>query len=90
MPDSSKPTCRVVRPTDAYAGKQGLNYFAGVSAETVGATGLCMHLVTIPPGGRAKAHLHAAHETAVYILSGTSRTWFGDRLEDCATWWPAR
>lgn len=82
MPDTTKPTCRVVRPTDAFSGKQGLSYFTGVAAETVGATGLCMHVVTIPPGGRAKAHLHEAHETAIYVLSGTSRTWFGARLEE--------
>ena len=59
------PTCAVVRPGDAYAGKQGLAYVAGISAQTVGATGLCMHLLTIPPGGRANAHLHEAHETAI-------------------------
>ncbi len=52
---SSKPTCRVVRPGSTYAGKQGLNYFEGIAAETVGSTGICMHLLTIPPGARAKA-----------------------------------
>jgi uncharacterized RmlC-like cupin family protein len=88
MPASSKPTCHVVKPADAYGGKQGLNYFAGIAAETVGSTGLCMHVVTIPPGGRAKAHLHEAHESAVYVLSGTARTWFGDRLEQFADMGP--
>ena len=82
MSASSKPTCHVVKPTETYDGKQGLSYFAGIAAETVGSTGLCMHVVTIPPGARAKAHLHEAHETAIYVLSGTSRTWFGDSLED--------
>ena len=53
------PTCRVFRAGETYAGKQGFDYRAGVSAETAGARGLCMHLLTIPPGGRAKAHLHA-------------------------------
>ena len=24
-----------------------------------------MHVITIPPGGRARAHLHEAHESAV-------------------------
>lgn len=81
MAASSKPTCHVVKPADAYGGKQGLNYFAGIAAETVGSTGLCMHVVTIPPGARAKAHLHEAHESAVYVLTGTARTWFGARLE---------
>jgi uncharacterized RmlC-like cupin family protein len=82
MSVSSKPTCRIVRPGNSYAGKQGLNYFQGIAAETVGSTGICMHLLTIPPGGRAKAHLHEAHETAIYVLSGEVHTWFGDRLQE--------
>ena len=78
---SSKPTCRIVRPGRTYDGKQGLSYFEGISAEAVGSTGICMHLLTIPPGGRAKAHLHESHETAIYVLSGEAHTWYGDRLE---------
>lgn len=88
MAASSRPTCKVVRPAAAYGGKQGLSYFAGIAAETVGSTGLCMHVVTIPPGARAKAHLHEAHESAVYVLSGTARTWFGDGLKDYADMGP--
>lgn len=84
MSDSVKPTCHVIRPDSAYEGKQGLRYFAGIAAETVGARGICMHLITIPPGARAKAHLHESHETAIYVLSGEVRTWFGDRLEQSA------
>ncbi|WP_085025524.1 cupin domain-containing protein [Ensifer aridi] len=82
MVRSSNPGCRVVRPGDAYAGKQGLNYFEGIAAETVGSTGICMHLLTMPPGTRAKAHLHESHETAIYVLSGEAHTWFGERLEE--------
>ena len=78
-------TCQVVRPNDAYAGKQGLTYLGGISAESVGARGICMHLLTIPPLGRAKAHLHEAHETAIYVISGFSETWFGDDLSDHTT-----
>ncbi|WP_349435330.1 cupin domain-containing protein [Pararhizobium sp. A13] len=81
MLQSSRPTCRIVRPGQTYDGKQGLNYFEGISAEAVGSTGICMHLLTIPPGGRAKAHLHESHETAIYVLSGEAHTWYGDRLE---------
>ena len=77
----TEPTCRVFRPDDTYDGKQGLTYFCGVAAETVGSTGICMHLVTIPPGARAKAHLHENHETALYVLSGEAITLFGERLE---------
>ncbi|AYG67041.1 MULTISPECIES: cupin domain-containing protein [unclassified Rhizobium] len=79
---SSKPTCRIVRPGGTYAGKQGFSYFEGIAAETVGSTGICMHLLTIPPGGRAKAHLHASHETAIYAISGETHCWFGDELAE--------
>jgi uncharacterized RmlC-like cupin family protein len=73
--------CRVLRPGDSYGGKQGFDYLAGISAESVGARGLCMHLLTIPPGGRARAHLHAAHETAIYVLSGEAEMHWGAGLE---------
>jgi uncharacterized RmlC-like cupin family protein len=43
------PTCRVIHGNEAFHGKQGLDYFTGVTAESAGATGLCMHMVTIPP-----------------------------------------
>lgn len=81
MSTSSEPTCRVIRAADTYDGKQGLTYFCGVAAETVGSKGICMHLVTVPPGGRAKAHLHDSHETALYVLSGEAVTLYGDRLQ---------
>ncbi len=82
MLQSSKPTCRIVRPGQTYDGKQGFSYFEGISAEAVGSAGICMHLLTIPPGGRAKAHKHETHETAIYMLSGEAHTWFGERLEN--------
>ena len=81
MLQSSRPTCRIIRPGQTYDGKQGLSYFEGISAEAVGSTGICMHLLTFPPGGRARAHLHESHETAIYVLSGEAHTWYGDRLE---------
>ncbi|HTV68717.1 MAG TPA: cupin domain-containing protein [Rhizobiaceae bacterium] len=84
MTAAPKPTCRLIRPESTYAGKQGLNYFEGISFETVGSTGLCMHVTTVPPGARAKAHLHENHETAIYVLSGEVETWYGDNLEHCA------
>lgn len=73
--------CRKLRPTDTFAGKQGFTYNAGIAAETVGSTGICMHLLTIPPGGRAKAHKHATHETAIYMLEGVTVMYWGERLE---------
>jgi len=81
MSDAETLMCRVVRAEETYDGKQGLTYFCGIAAETVGSKAICMHLLTIPPGARAKAHLHEAHETAVYLLSGEVVTLYGDRLQ---------
>ncbi len=78
-------TCRVIRPGEGIAGRQGLAYFPGVSAESVGSTGLCMHLLTIPPGGRARGHYHERHETAIYVLSGEAEMWYGEGLRERLT-----
>jgi uncharacterized RmlC-like cupin family protein len=40
-----------------------------------------MHLVVIPPGGRAVAHYHKGHETTIYIIKGRAGTRYGDQLE---------
>lgn len=72
--------CVVVRGGGAYTGKQALDYTGGISAESTGSRGICMHLLTIPPGGKAKAHLHEAHETAIYMLSGTAKMKYGEGL----------
>ncbi len=84
-PKTETPTqpsdCRLVRAGKPFQGKQGLMYQPAISAETVGSQGIHMQLVNIPPGGRAKAHKHAAHETAIYMLSGVSGVWYGHNLE---------
>ena len=82
MPESPAKTCQLVRPSGTYRGKQDFRYVEGISAESVGSGGICMHLLRIPPGGRAKAHKHENHETAIYVLSGESHTWYGGRLEN--------
>jgi uncharacterized RmlC-like cupin family protein len=73
--------CKVLRAGEAFIGKQGFSYAPAVSAETVGASAIHMQLLTIPPGGRAKAHKHESHKTAIYVLSGESAMHYGDRLE---------
>lgn len=70
-----------LRPDRGVLTRQRLPYFVGISGETVGATGLSMHLVVIPPGGRADPHLHRGHETAIYVLEGRVLTRWGARLE---------
>src|SRR3954447_27074664 len=78
--DHGTKGCRLVRGGQEHLGRQGLIYAVGVSAESAGATGIHLQLVTIPPGGRAKAH-----ETALYALSGESCMWYGERLEEHVT-----
>lgn len=48
---------QAVRPTEEVASLQRLPYFLGISGASVGATGLSMHLVVIPPGAKAEPHL---------------------------------
>ncbi|HEY3078938.1 MAG TPA: cupin domain-containing protein [Chloroflexota bacterium] len=78
---ATEPTCRLVRPGDTFEGKQGFSYAAGISAGSAGASGICLHLLTIPPGVKGKAHRHERHETAIYTLSGEVETWYGERLQ---------
>jgi uncharacterized RmlC-like cupin family protein len=79
--DRNMAECLIVRPSTTYDGKQGFTYFEGVSRESAGSQGICMHLLTIPPGGRARAHKHATHETAIYIIEGEAVMYWGERLE---------
>ena len=84
MPDSfaaASPTCQKIRAGAAIPGKQGLLYAPAISAQTVGSKAIHFQMLTIPPGGRAKAHKHEGHETAIYVLSGESAMYYGDRLE---------
>jgi uncharacterized RmlC-like cupin family protein len=84
MTNTSQRECVLIRRGETRRGKQGLDYFEGVSAETAGAQSLCMHLVTIPPMGRARPHLHQSHESAVYVISGEAGMWYGPGLSEHA------
>jgi uncharacterized RmlC-like cupin family protein len=74
--------CVLVRPGEETEGTTGVTYAAGVSASTTGARGLCLELATLPLGARGRAHLHAEHESAAYVLKGALVLWFGDKLEE--------
>jgi uncharacterized RmlC-like cupin family protein len=82
MERDATQTCVLIDNSSGYHGKQGLDYFAGVSVETSGSHKLCLHKVTIPPLGRAKPHLHESHESAVYVLSGEAGMWYGEGLKE--------
>ncbi|NEX45690.1 cupin domain-containing protein [Pseudotabrizicola algicola] len=79
------PICHKLHPegasAESYDGKQGFTYTAGISAQSVGSSGICMHMLAIPPGGRARAHKHATHETAIYMLEGVTVMYWGAALE---------
>ena len=80
MPEEA--TCRIVSGDDTYEGKQGLAYFAGVSAQNTGARHLCLHVLVIPPGGRAVPHLHENHESAIYRVEGEADVFWGEGLAE--------
>ena len=71
-----------VRPKETLTTKQNLPYYVGISKETVGAKGLSMNLVVIPPGASSKAHYHKDFETAIYLLKGRVETRFGENLKE--------
>jgi len=73
---------QAIRPLREVATRQQLPYFIGISGETVGSRGLSMHLVVIPPGGRAAPHSHCGYETGIYVLEGRVETRWGPLLEN--------
>jgi uncharacterized RmlC-like cupin family protein len=79
-----KPCCRVVTAGDAYVGRHNLNYVAGLTGTTAGSRGICMTVATLPPGARARAHLHREIETAIYVIEGEAATYYGDALQHVA------
>ena len=69
-----------IRPEGTILTKQRLSNFIGISEKTAGSTGLCMHMVVIPPGGAAVPHIHDGYETALYVIKGRAKTLYGEGL----------
>ena len=78
------PTCTLIPAGTGglQSGRQHQTYFEGISSRSAGSRAICMHLVLIPPAAQTAAHLHAGHETAIYVLSGSAETWYGPGLEE--------
>jgi uncharacterized RmlC-like cupin family protein len=76
-----KPSCRIVGAGAEFVGKRGHLLAPGISAQSVGAQRIHLQIGTIPPGVRSKAHKHADHETAIYVLRGGCAVWCGEKLE---------
>lgn len=81
MATSATERVRVIQPGQTYVGKQGFSYGAGASAETVGAEHICMNVLPMPAGARAKVHYHRGIETISYLLDGECFVYYGDQLE---------
>src|SRR5271155_1217435 len=81
MTTSAAERVQVIGPGQTYVGKQGFTYGAGASAETVGAQHVCMNVLPVPVGGRAKVHYHEGIETIAYLLDGECALYYGDSLE---------
>jgi uncharacterized RmlC-like cupin family protein len=79
--DGAQPTCRLVRAGEEFLGKQGHLVAPGISAQSAGAQRIHLQIVRIPPAARSKAHKHEGHESAIYILSGESGCWYGEKLQ---------
>ena len=60
--------------------KAGRRIGAGASTETVGAKQICMNVLPMPPGAKAKVHYHKGIETIAYLLEGECAV-YGDELE---------
>ncbi len=80
MNATALPLVQAIRPDREVLTRQNLPYFVGVSGETVGARGLSMHMVVIPPGARSEPHSHQGYETAIYVLQGRVETRYGAGL----------
>jgi uncharacterized RmlC-like cupin family protein len=74
--------CRVIRSGNAYEGRQGLTYLAGLTGDSVGSAGISMTVLVLPDGARARTHLHRGIETAAYLIEGRAEMFYGDRLQE--------
>jgi uncharacterized RmlC-like cupin family protein len=69
-----------VRPEITTDTIQKLPNYVGISELTVGAKGISMNIIVIPPGAKAEPHFHNGFETAIYLLKGKVETFYGENL----------
>ena len=87
-PDQSAPgtlDVRVIGPDerDTRTGQTpGLQRFEAISARLTGSQRMWMGYAVLEPGGKTGVHHHGESETAIYVISGVTRWWVGDRLDE--------
>ena len=72
---------RLVKPGTKYEGAQGVTYDAGVSRRTAGSEKVCMNVLPMPSGAKAKPHFHKGIETIAYMVEGECTVFHGSTLE---------
>ena len=82
-----EPSVRVVR-RDQFSSNtpqtSGLHREVAFDSHNPDARVLSAFLTTVPPGAATGAHHHGDQETILYVLEGTARYRWGDRLEHVA------
>src|ERR1700684_4197997 len=78
---SAADAVQLIKPGQTYVGRQGFSYGAGASTETVGAKKVCLNVLPVPPGAKAKVHYHKGIETIAYLLEGECSVFYGDKLD---------
>lgn len=81
-PSAAPKAYRIIHPPERKEGSgQGLVREFGISRSTVGSDRLSMAYGCVPPGARSTRHYHP-FETAVFIISGKARSYFGPQDEE--------
>lgn len=71
----------VIKPGPDRDVPRGVVGGAEISQTTAGARGIYMGVFRVPGGAQSRPHYHENCESAVYMLSGSLRVKWGDRLE---------
>ena len=76
---------KLVKPGPDREVPRGVVGGAEISQATAGAHNIYMGRFRVPAGARSRPHYHEGCESAVYMLAGSLRVKWGDRLEQQVT-----
>jgi uncharacterized RmlC-like cupin family protein len=72
---------KVIKPGLDRDTPRGVLGGAEISPVSAGASNLYMGVFRVQPGSRSRAHFHEDCESAVYMISGSLRVRWGDKLD---------
>jgi uncharacterized RmlC-like cupin family protein len=73
---------KVIKPGPDHDVPRGVLGGSEISQVTAGARNIYMAVFRVPPGAQSRPHYHENCESAVYMLTGSLRVRWGDRLEE--------